>query len=109
MSHPSTVVCSTTERPISPMNHARTLLTNLVQLIVRNLTGRCGAEEALRESEQRFRSLFEHSADAIAMISSDGIVRDANRAACRLYELRQEELLGRHAENLMAVGHWASA
>jgi two-component system cell cycle sensor histidine kinase/response regulator CckA len=109
MSHTSTVLRSTIEQHISPMNHARKLLTNLVQLIVRNLASRWRAEEALRESEQCFRGLFEHSADAIAMISCDGIVRDVNRAACRLYELRQEDLLGQHAENLMAVGHWASA
>jgi two-component system, cell cycle sensor histidine kinase and response regulator CckA len=109
MSHTSTVLCSTTERPTSSMKQARNLLINLVQLITRNLTGRWQAEEALRESEQCFRELFEHSADAIAMITCDGIVRDVNRAACRLYDLRREDLLGQQAENLMAVGHWAAA
>jgi PAS domain S-box-containing protein len=91
------------------MKQTRCLLIKLVQLIPRNLTGRLQAEAALRESEQCFRELFEHSADAIAMITCDGIVRDVNRAACRLYDLRREDLVGQQAENLMAVGHWAVA
>src|SRR5689334_20636462 len=109
MSHTSTVLSSTVERNISSMKQARRLLINLVQLIAYSLTGRRKAEEALRENEQRFRELFEHSADAIALITCDRIVQDVNRAACRLYDLRREDLLGQRAEKLLAVEHWAAA
>jgi PAS domain S-box-containing protein len=94
---------------MNDMNHTGHLLINRAQRLIRKLTGRWQADEALRESEQRFRDLFEHSADAIAMINCDGIVQDVNRAACRLYGLPREELLGQRAENMIAVGHWAAA
>ncbi|MGD0231674.1 MAG: PAS domain-containing protein [Syntrophorhabdales bacterium] len=46
------------------------------------------AEEALRWSEQRFRSLFETSRDSILLINQEtGQVLGANPAACRLYGL----------------------
>ncbi len=57
------------------------------------------AEEALRESETRFRSLFEHSLDAVFLTAPDGTVLAANQAAERLLGYSEEELrrLGRAA------------
>lgn len=49
-----------------------------------DITRRKEAEEALRESENRFRKLFEDSAEAILLLEDDRFV-DCNRAAQRLF------------------------
>jgi PAS domain S-box-containing protein len=72
----------------------------LTQLIVRDMTERQRAEEALQQSERRRRDLFEHAPDAIFVITHEGIVRDVNPAAGRLYGLPQERLLGQHVADL---------
>jgi PAS domain S-box-containing protein len=50
------------------------------------------AEEALRLSEEKHRSLFEHSLDAIFLTVPDGTTLDANPAACALFGMTKEEL-----------------
>ncbi len=63
---------------------------------VRDVTEEREALEALRESEARYRTLFEAASDAI-MVFDPGSeeILDANRKACELYGLPREELLGR--------------
>ncbi len=46
----------------------------------------------LRESEARFRLLFEQLFDAQVMFTAQGTVEDANQAACRLFGMTREEL-----------------
>jgi len=55
-------------------------------------------ENALRESEERFRLIFENSGDAIIFCWPDGRIESANPAACRLTGYSEEELreLGRN-------------
>jgi PAS domain S-box-containing protein len=58
---------------------------------------RVRAEENLRETQQRFRDLFENSPDAIFVEALDGTVLDANFAACVLHGLTREQLIGKNA------------
>ncbi|MFM8470652.1 MAG: PAS domain S-box protein, partial [Limisphaerales bacterium] len=53
------------------------------------------------EVAARFRALFESSPDAVFVEDSQGIVRDANPAACRLHAMSRAELLGRHVTDLV--------
>ena len=53
----------------------------------------------MRESEQRFRDLFENSPDAIFVEDLDSTVLDVNFAACVLHGLPREQLIGKNALN----------
>lgn len=50
-------------------------------------------EAALRESEAKYRALFENSADAILLTVPDGSVLAANPAACELFGRSEGELV----------------
>jgi PAS domain S-box-containing protein len=51
-------------------------------------------QQALDESEERYRSLFEEAPEAIVLQSTDGVVLDANRAACTIFGRRRKDILG---------------
>lgn len=55
------------------------------------------AQEAVRESQERYRLLFAMSADAIMLTAPDGQIFHANPAACRMFGRSEEEIcrLGR--------------
>jgi len=58
---------------------------------------RLQSREQLRESERRFRDLFENSPDAIFVEDLDGMVLDVNFAACVLHGMTREQLIGKSA------------
>ena len=51
------------------------------------------AEDALRESEERYRLLFDHSLDGILLTSPDGSILAANPAACRILGRSEAEII----------------
>ncbi|MBF0550243.1 MAG: PAS domain S-box protein [Deltaproteobacteria bacterium] len=58
-----------------------------------DITERKLAEEALRASEEKYRTLFESESDAIFLIDADsGKILDINDSAVRLYLYSREEL-----------------
>jgi len=50
------------------------------------------AQNALRESEERYRSFFDNSIDAVLLTSPDGNILKANAEACHIFGYTEEEL-----------------
>ncbi len=63
--------------------------------IVRDISERIRSEEALRESESRFRTLVEYAADPILVHDRAGRLLDVNHVACETLGYSREELLAR--------------
>ena len=59
----------------------------------------------LAASEQQFRAVFEEAFDAILIADDDAQYVDANPAACELFGLPREELLGRTIGDFAAEGY----
>jgi two-component system cell cycle sensor histidine kinase/response regulator CckA len=70
--------------------------------IIRDTTQRRQMEQDLRDSEARFRSLFESAADAIILFDVQGHVVDANPSACRYFGYTREEFRHCQAAQLQA-------
>jgi PAS domain S-box-containing protein len=60
------------------------------------------AAQALQESEERYRALFEHANDAIFVENLDDRIVDVNRRACELMGYSRQELLGMQVADLVA-------
>ena len=69
----------------------------IIHSIVQDITDRKLAEKRLRESEERFKSFFEASIDAVLITTPDGNILQANKAAQDMFELSEGEIcaLGR--------------
>jgi len=75
--------------------------------VMRDITKRKQAEEALRESEEKFRKLFDTSPNAIALTEvKTGKLIDVNDKLCRLAQATRHEILGR---TTTALGFYSEA
>jgi PAS domain S-box-containing protein len=59
------------------------------------------AEEARLASEARYHTLFDHAPDGIVIADSNSTYKEANAAMCRMLGYTREELIGRHATDIV--------
>ncbi|HTE59877.1 MAG TPA: PAS domain S-box protein [Solirubrobacteraceae bacterium] len=69
--------------------------------VVRDMSDRVRARQALREAEERFAGAFEGAAVGLMLAAPDGTVLRANRALCELTGWPEEELVGRRFDELL--------
>jgi PAS domain S-box-containing protein len=67
----------------------------LLQDLEQNLADLRRTEESLRESEEKYHSLFDLSPEAILLVGLNGIILDANQAAARFWKIDKQEIIGR--------------
>jgi PAS domain S-box-containing protein len=65
-----------------------------------DITERKRAEEALRESEQRFKSSFEDASIGMALVGIEGRWLQVNQALCEIVGYSEEELLDKNFQDI---------
>jgi len=82
---------------------------SLVLGIARDATQRKATEKALKESEERFRSLFDGAIEGVFCLDMDGRLIQANRALVDLMDMSPEEAIGKRFSDLLLPGSAAVA
>jgi PAS domain S-box-containing protein len=83
-----------------PVRDQSGVLTGVVE-IVTDITDRRKAEEALRQSEQKYRELVENAHDIIFVLDFNGGILSCNAAAAKTYGYELDQMLGLNIENLL--------
>jgi len=87
-------------RALQQSQHA---MLNLLEDLQAENKARHASEQAQRESEQRYRQLFESASDALLLIATDtNRIVETNRMASELYGYDPEELLNHFSTDLAA-------
>jgi len=85
------------------VSHVNTSDGGLIVATIRDITEQKRAEESLRESEARYRSLVEACPDAVTLTDVDGQILLCNDRAATLHGFRNpEEVIGRNAFDFIA-------
>jgi PAS domain S-box-containing protein len=78
-------------------------------IYTRDVTDQRRAVEALRESEEKFRSISSSAQDALIMMSSKGNITYWNEAAERIFGYTKEEVVGRDLHRLLVPKKYLDA
>jgi len=76
---------------VTPLRDVTGAVTGAVESI-RDISARENAERIIRQREEQYRRLFELSFDGILSVAPDGVIQDANPAACEMLGMTKEEV-----------------
>jgi len=76
-------------------------------VVTRDISDRWEAEQAVRESEEQFRTLMQSATDAIIVANSKGSITACNRAAQTMFDRTSEDVLGQPISLLIPERHQA--
>ena len=80
--------------------------TKVIQCNIRDITKRKLAEEALKESEERYGNLFKENRSVMLLIDpQSGDIVDANPAACSFYGYNRKELTRMKITDINTLDH----
>jgi PAS domain S-box-containing protein len=77
------------------------VIDNELVLISKDVTERKKAEEALKESEERYQRLFNSSPDAIMETDSEGVVLAVNSSMVKGLGVKPEDLIGKDCKDIL--------
>ncbi len=77
----------------------------------RDITERKAAEESLREQEKLYRSIFQTTADGLAISTLEGRIVEANPAFCEMHGFTESEVIGQRLLTFIhpTHRHWFAA
>jgi PAS domain S-box-containing protein len=64
-------------------------------VVSRDITEKVRSRKKLKESEKKFKSLFEHYADMVLFKNKKGVIVDANAAALSFFGIQKQDILNR--------------
>ena len=63
--------------------------------VIQDITNRKKVEKALRESEQKFKQLYERAPTPYYTLSPDGVITDVNQKWCKIFGYSKLEVIGK--------------
>ena len=85
----------------APLPNADGTVDKAIEIAI-DITERITAEEALRESEEKYRSLFEELRDALYISTREGTFVNVNQTALELFGYTREEMMALDVQDLYA-------
>ena len=82
-----------------PIFHGGGTVGSVVSFV--DITERKQAEEELLIKERQYREIFESSLDALIIFDLNGVIKEANPAACKMYGYSYEEMTGLYGKDIV--------
>jgi PAS domain S-box-containing protein len=79
-----------------------------IQSLNLDISERKRIEEAVKESEERFRKLTETASDAIISIDNNGKIISWNESSARIFDYTNYEILGKNVDIIIPQKYWSS-
>ncbi|MCX5872614.1 MAG: PAS domain S-box protein, partial [Deltaproteobacteria bacterium] len=80
--------------PSEPENHT-------IVAVVTDISRRIRNEQALRESEERYRNLIDTMTEGLALIDENGIIEYVNKRSAEMLGYREDELIGHSVDEFL--------
>ncbi|MCA9740562.1 PAS domain S-box protein [candidate division KSB1 bacterium] len=80
-----------------------------VQVLINDVSVRKAAEQALRASEEKYRTLIENMHEGVIIVDSDDTIQFVNKRLCDMFGYDSEEMLGKSSSELFTWPDGAGA